>query len=184
MSRRRPAAWLAIALLLAGAIAPATVGAASPPECPDDNVTINEDDTASGALACTDADGDTLTYALESGASDGNANVQSDGSYTYTPDRRLQRLGLVHLLGQRRDRLVRSGDDLDHDRVGQRRTVIQQGSRPDGRRELLDEDRGELGNRDQRRVLPTNPARPSTSSSRITTRACSRPSRTSARAGR
>ncbi len=85
MSRRRPAAWLAIALLLTGAIAPATVVAASP-ECPDDSVTIDEDGSASGNLACTDGDGDSLTYALETGASDGQATVQSDGSFTYNPD--------------------------------------------------------------------------------------------------
>ena len=85
MSRRRPVAWLAIALLLTGAVAPATVVAASP-ECPNDSVSIDEDGSASGNLACTDGDGDSLTYALETGASDGQAIVDSDGSYTYTPD--------------------------------------------------------------------------------------------------
>ncbi|HSS36562.1 MAG TPA: cadherin-like domain-containing protein, partial [Patescibacteria group bacterium] len=84
MSRRRPAAWLAIALLLTGAIAPASVVAASP-ECPNDSVSIDEDGSASGNLACTDADGDSLTYALETGAGDGQATVQSDGSFTYNP---------------------------------------------------------------------------------------------------
>ena len=59
---------------------------AASPDCPDDSVTIDEDGSASGKLACTDGDGDSLTYALETGASDGQAIVDSDGSYTYTPD--------------------------------------------------------------------------------------------------
>jgi VCBS repeat-containing protein len=43
-------------------------------------------DAADGLLdGANDADGDTLTAALATGASDGNVMVNSDGSFTYTP---------------------------------------------------------------------------------------------------
>ncbi|MBS0495873.1 MAG: tandem-95 repeat protein, partial [Proteobacteria bacterium] len=46
----------------------------------------NEDQAHSGALpAASDADGDSVTYALGAGASHGSATVNGDGSFSYTP---------------------------------------------------------------------------------------------------
>jgi VCBS repeat-containing protein len=50
-------------------------------------LTVDEDSTANpGNVSGADIDGDSLTYALSTGASNGTAVVNADGSYTYTPD--------------------------------------------------------------------------------------------------
>ena len=56
------------------------------PACADDAATTDEDTPLGGSLACTDVDGDTLTYAEVSGPSDGTLVLNPDGSFTYTPD--------------------------------------------------------------------------------------------------
>ena len=50
-------------------------------------LTVAEDNSANaGTVSGTDTDGDTLTYALSAGPANGTATVNSDGSYTYTPN--------------------------------------------------------------------------------------------------
>jgi VCBS repeat-containing protein len=50
------------------------------------SITVDEDGSASGQLpVAVDADGDPLTYLLQSGASHGVATVLADGSYNYAP---------------------------------------------------------------------------------------------------
>jgi len=57
-----------------------------PPVAADTTVSTNEDTVIRGSLpAASDADGDTVTYALGSAASHGTVVVNADGSYTYTP---------------------------------------------------------------------------------------------------
>lgn len=56
-----------------------------PPVCPDDSFTTNQDTPHSGSVTCTDADGNTLTYALVAGPAHGTLVFNSDGTYTYTP---------------------------------------------------------------------------------------------------
>ena len=56
------------------------------PVCADDAATTDEDTPLGDSLACTDVDGDALTYAEVSGPSDGTLVFNPDGSFTYTPD--------------------------------------------------------------------------------------------------
>ncbi len=46
----------------------------------------DEDTPLVGVLAATDAEGDTLTFALDASSSNGTASVSSDGSFNYTPN--------------------------------------------------------------------------------------------------
>lgn len=51
------------------------------------SITVDEDGTATGNLPrAVDADGDPLTYLLQTGPSHGTATVQPDGRYNYIPD--------------------------------------------------------------------------------------------------
>ena len=53
----------------------------------DDTISATEDIVFNAALpAATDADGDAVTYALETTAADGTAVVNADGSFNYTPN--------------------------------------------------------------------------------------------------
>jgi hypothetical protein len=53
----------------------------------DTTINATEDTLYSGTLpVATDAEGDTVTYAFETDAGNGTADVNSDGSFTYTPD--------------------------------------------------------------------------------------------------
>ena len=57
------------------------------PTASDDSITTDEDTTYSGTLPTyTDIDGDDVTYSLTTSASNGTVVVNSDGTYTYTPD--------------------------------------------------------------------------------------------------
>ena len=56
------------------------------PVANDASQTIDEDHTATGTVTATDADGDSLTYAKDSDPAHGTVTVNSDGSYTYTPE--------------------------------------------------------------------------------------------------
>jgi VCBS repeat-containing protein len=56
------------------------------PEANDDAQTTPEDTLYSGAVTASDADGDALSFALDTPASNGVAVVNADGSYTYTPN--------------------------------------------------------------------------------------------------
>ncbi|MFL2687102.1 MAG: tandem-95 repeat protein, partial [Alphaproteobacteria bacterium] len=55
------------------------------PTTPGASALVVEDETFSGTLTGVDVDGDSLSFALSSGASNGVAIVGVDGSYTYTP---------------------------------------------------------------------------------------------------
>jgi len=48
--------------------------------------TTNEDAAYSSSVSGSDVDGDSLTYALDSGPSNGALSFNADGSYTYTPN--------------------------------------------------------------------------------------------------
>ena len=57
------------------------------PVASDSALTVAEDSTANtGTVSGTDVDGDSLTYALATAPANGTATVNSDGSYTYTPN--------------------------------------------------------------------------------------------------
>ena len=52
----------------------------------DSSVSTGEDASISGTLAATDADGDDITYSLNTGtASEGTITVNADGSYSFDP---------------------------------------------------------------------------------------------------
>ncbi|GGC29163.1 hypothetical protein GCM10011371_15850 [Novosphingobium marinum] len=50
------------------------------------DISVEEGDVFEGTLAATDEDGDDLTYALDTQATNGTAVVNADGTYTYTPN--------------------------------------------------------------------------------------------------
>ena len=56
------------------------------PVTSDDSQAIDEDTTATGKVTATDADGDTLTYTKGNNPAHGTATVNSDGTWTYTPN--------------------------------------------------------------------------------------------------
>ncbi len=56
-----------------------------PPVCPAASKSGNEDTLLGGSVACTDVDGDPLSYAKVAGPSHGSATVGSSGTWTYTP---------------------------------------------------------------------------------------------------
>ena len=56
------------------------------PACADDAGSTSEDVQLADSLACTDPNGDSLTYAEVAGPSNGTLQLNSDGSFTYDPD--------------------------------------------------------------------------------------------------
>ncbi len=56
------------------------------PVADDASFSVDEDGALSGVLSGSDPDGDNLTFALASGAGDGSAVVNADGSFTYSPN--------------------------------------------------------------------------------------------------
>ena len=56
------------------------------PVCADDSGSTPEDVQLDDTLACTDVDGDTLTYAEVAGPSNGTLTLNPDGSFSYLPD--------------------------------------------------------------------------------------------------
>ncbi len=56
------------------------------PACADDAASTDEDTPLNDSLACTDVEGDTLTYAEVAGPSDGTLLLNPGGTFTYTPD--------------------------------------------------------------------------------------------------
>ncbi|MCT8159855.1 tandem-95 repeat protein [Pseudoruegeria sp. SHC-113] len=55
------------------------------PEATDSSVSGDEDSVIAGNVVATDADGDTLTYALQSTTSNGTLTFNPDGSFSYLP---------------------------------------------------------------------------------------------------
>src|SRR5205823_4275981 len=51
----------------------------------DGSATTAEDTPLSGNVSATDVDGDTLTYAVVAGPSNGSLTLNPNGSFTYTP---------------------------------------------------------------------------------------------------
>ena len=58
----------------------------SPPSATDSEITIDEDTEYSGAFSFTDPDGDSLTYSVVNDPTNGVIDLDSSGSYTYTPN--------------------------------------------------------------------------------------------------
>jgi VCBS repeat-containing protein len=56
------------------------------PVATDQDATTGEDDVLAGSVAATDVDGDSLAYSLVDDAANGSVVVNSDGTFTYTPD--------------------------------------------------------------------------------------------------
>ena len=56
------------------------------PVSADSAATATEDTVYSGSVSASDVDGDSLTYTLDSGPSNGSLTFNADGAYTYTPD--------------------------------------------------------------------------------------------------
>ena len=71
---------------------------------------------------CSDVDGDTLTYSIVAQPADGSAAVVLGRLFSTRPQ--LQRLRLVHLRGQRRDRRQRHRHRVHHGYAGQRRADL------------------------------------------------------------
>lgn len=63
-----------------------TTGVNTPPTVPDYNVTTPINTPVSGTVVGTDADGNPLTYTLNSPPSNGTVVVNLDGTWTYTPN--------------------------------------------------------------------------------------------------
>ena len=57
-----------------------------PPVANPDTITTNEDTPAGGTVTATSVDGGTITYALDTDATNRTATVAAGGAYTYTPD--------------------------------------------------------------------------------------------------
>jgi VCBS repeat-containing protein len=83
---------LAVLALLALAALP-SAAAAAPPSCPDGGLKLTKErdpahPSVSGALQCTDADADTLSYSFPEGPAgqSGMFSVSPEGTVTYTPD--------------------------------------------------------------------------------------------------
>ncbi|MGP9546085.1 cadherin-like domain-containing protein, partial [Psychrobacter sp. AOP7-B1-25] len=55
------------------------------PVAEDSSISTDEDTVAEGQLVTNDVDGDTLTFVLISGTTNGSVIVNADGSYSYTP---------------------------------------------------------------------------------------------------
>ncbi|HCG95648.1 MAG TPA: hypothetical protein DEX20_08505 [Halieaceae bacterium] len=58
----------------------------SPPSASDSEISLDEDTEYSGAFNFTDPDGDSLTYSVVSEPANGVIDLDSSGSYTYTPN--------------------------------------------------------------------------------------------------
>ncbi|MEM7596474.1 MAG: Ig-like domain-containing protein [Pseudomonadota bacterium] len=56
------------------------------PEAPNTELVTDEDNAISGALPATDADGDTLTYTVETQPQNGTVTLLATGEFVYTPD--------------------------------------------------------------------------------------------------
>ncbi len=56
------------------------------PVCTSDSGSTNEDTQLTDTVVCTDTEGDSLTYAEASEASNGEVTVNADGTFTYDPD--------------------------------------------------------------------------------------------------
>ena len=56
------------------------------PEAEDLTVAGDEDTVISGTVVATDVDGDTLTFMLDTGPSNGSVTVNANGTFDYTPD--------------------------------------------------------------------------------------------------
>ena len=56
------------------------------PVANNDSKIIDEDNTATGQITATDADGDTLTYTKDTNPAHGTVTVNSNGTYSYTPN--------------------------------------------------------------------------------------------------
>ena len=56
------------------------------PVAVDEMLTTQADIAIDGTLSATDADGDALTFGLDENGTLGNAEVNTDGSFTYTPN--------------------------------------------------------------------------------------------------
>ena len=55
------------------------------PVANDINITMNKNENIAGNLTATDEDGDLLSYNLKDKPSNGKLNLNSDGSFDYTP---------------------------------------------------------------------------------------------------
>ncbi|MCV6592155.1 MAG: tandem-95 repeat protein [Silicimonas sp.] len=55
------------------------------PLAEDQEITLDEDMSFSGQLVASDAEGDTLSFALAAGPANGSVTIAADGSYSYTP---------------------------------------------------------------------------------------------------
>ncbi|NQD38888.1 tandem-95 repeat protein [Permianibacter sp. IMCC34836] len=56
------------------------------PVAADQTIATDEDTTVTGAIIATDADGDALTYSLNTAAANGTVTLNADGSYSYQPN--------------------------------------------------------------------------------------------------
>lgn len=57
-----------------------------PPTADDSSITTNEDAQVGGVVSSSDVDGDTLSYSLVSGTSNGSLEFNADGTYSYKPN--------------------------------------------------------------------------------------------------
>ena len=65
---------------------PATTPANTAPTATNISLTIDEDTTGTGQINASDADGDALTYTVQTGTQNGALTLNADGSFTYEPN--------------------------------------------------------------------------------------------------
>ena len=100
--------------------ATATIVITRAPSCDDATAKTAVGEPVSVPLACTDADGDTLTLAKATDPEKGTLGAFSAERRDLHAGPGRVRRGLLHLHGRRRGRRVRDGHRLDHDHAAAR----------------------------------------------------------------
>ena len=94
------------------------------PVAANDTASTAEETAVSGSVLTNDTDvdaGTTLTATLGASPANGTVTLASDGGFTYTPGRQLQRDGHLHLHGERRHGRLERRDSDDHGHGRERR---------------------------------------------------------------
>ena len=94
------------------------------PLCSPDTSSGAEDADQTGTVTCTDVDDDPLTYSKGDRAQPRHRHRQPRRLLDLQPQRRLQRLGQLHVPRQRRQRELDPRGDVDHRHRGQRRPGV------------------------------------------------------------
>ncbi len=94
------------------------------PLCSPDASSGAEDADQTGTVTCTDADDDPLTYSKAAGPSHGTATVNSDGSWTYSPNADYNGADSFTFRATDGSAQLDPRGDVDHRHRGQRRPGV------------------------------------------------------------